>query len=160
VALDTTIGGATADSYGTLAEYQAYASAMGWTLAADDAADEVNLRRATVTLDASYRWIGQRQYKAQVLDWPRIWTPLVNGFAVDPDGIPKAIKDAQFEMAYLIQAGVDPFATYDGAIKREKLDVMEREYTGGKGRPAFTGVDRLLQGYKIGGAGQSQMVRG
>ena len=159
MALVATIGAATADTYATLAEYTARAAAMGWTLADTDAANEVNLRRAAVAIDATYQFIGYQQYKAQALDWPRLWTGLVDGWPVDPDTIPQAVKQAQMEMAYLIQGGADPLATFTGAIKREKVDVIEVEYTGGAGRPRFDAVDRLLRNFVAVYPGQGRMVR-
>lgn len=164
MALDTTIGGASADSYATLAEYTARAAALGWTLADTDAANEINLRRAATVIDETYAFVGIKQYQFQARSWPRLVNQLVDSWPIDPDTIPNAIKSAQMEMAFLLQGGADPFATYDGAVKRkrEKVDVIEEEteYTGGKGRPMFTGVDRILRDYITSGAGQVKAVRG
>jgi len=161
MALDTTIGAATAVSYATEAEYIAYAAAMGWTLSGDN---EVNLRQAAKALDANNSFVGVTQYQFQARAWPRLWTGLVRGWSIDPDTIPQPIKDAQCEMAYLIQGGADPLATIDGLVKRkrEKLDVIEEEteYFGGQGKPSYPAVTRLLRGYIIGGPGQAAMVRG
>lgn len=164
MALDTTIGGTSADSYVTLAEYQARAAALGWTLSDTDAENEINLRRAAVVIDETYSFIGMKQYQFQARSWPRLVNQLVDSWPIDPDTIPGAVKSAQMEMAFLLQGGADPFATYDGAVKRkrEKVDVIEEEteYTGGKGRPMFTGVDRILRDYITSGAGQVRAVRG
>lgn len=163
--LDTTIGGVSADSYATLAEYQAYVTAQGLApLTGTDDAQEAELRRAAVVVDDTYSFIGLQQYQYQARAWPRLVRHLVDDWPINPDTIPDAIKRAQMEMAYQIHGGADPFATYDGAIKRkrEKVDVIEEEteYTGGKGRPMFTGVDRILRDYITSGAGQLRMVRG
>jgi hypothetical protein len=161
--LNATIASATSDTYATLAEYQAYAAAMGWMLPGTDAADEINLRRAAVVIDAKYSWHGQRQYSAQAREWPRVWLPLIRGFDTPGDFIPQAIKDGQCEMAYLIQGGADPFATVSGAIKRkrEKADVLEEEteYAGGYTLPRYTAVDMVLGPYLRVRPGQSLMVR-
>jgi hypothetical protein len=162
--LDATISGTEADTYAELDEYTAYAAAFGWTLAATDAANEVNLRRAAVAIDAGYEFFGVRQYQFQTRQWPRLDVGIINGWPVNPDTIPQAIKDAQMEMAFAIQGGTDPLAIYEGAIsrKREKLDVLEEEteYLGGKARPRFTAVDRILRDYITNGTGQTRMVRG
>ena len=50
MALDTSIGSAAADSYGTLAAYTAYGTALGRTLAATEAENEVNLRKGALFL--------------------------------------------------------------------------------------------------------------
>jgi len=162
MSLDTTPGGAAADSYATLAEYQARAAAMGWTLSGADATDEANLRRAAVALDATFRFIGFRTEKDGSRSWPRVVPSdyLVDGWSVPSSTIPQAIKDAQMEMAHLIQTGADPLATQEGAIKRERVDVIEVEYTGGKGRPRYDAVERLLAGYLATSPGQTQVVRG
>jgi len=164
MALDTTIGGVTADSYVTLAEYQARATALGWTLAATDAANEINLRNAARSIDAVYSFVGVKQYQYQALSWSRLVNEIVNDWPVNPDTIPLKIKQAQMEMAYLIQGGADALATIDGIIKRkrEKLDVIEEEteYFGGKGNPSYPAVTKMLRGYIIGGPDQSRMIRG
>jgi len=162
--LDETPGGESADTYATLAEYQARAAAMGWTLAGTDAEDEVNLRRAAVVLDASYQWRGQKRTRTQALGWPRDNVGYVDGWLIEPETIPQAVKDAQMEMAQIIQSGTDPLAVFEGAVKRvrEKADVLEEEteYTGGRARPRFTAVDRILRDYVRAGAGQMAVARG
>jgi hypothetical protein len=165
MALDVTIGGTASDSYVTLAEYEAYVTAQGLTpLSGNAARHEAELRRAAVVIDDTYSFIGLQQYQFQARAWPRLVRQLVSDWPINPDTIPDAIKRAQMEMAWLIHGGADPFATYDGAVKRkrEKVDVIEEEteYTGGKGRPMFTGVDRILRDYITSGAGQRRMVRG
>jgi hypothetical protein len=162
--LTTTIGGASSDSYATLAEFQAYASAMGWTLSGTDAGDEVNLRRAAQYLDRNYDFAGIRQYQTQARDWPRIVSVLVDDWPVNPDTIPQAIKDAQCELAYLIQGGLDPFATISGAVGRKRVKAgpveTETEYLGGLGKPRFVAIEGLLRPFLAAGQGQQRMVRG
>lgn len=158
--LDTTIGGASSDSYGTLADYQAYLAKVGYAGSGDDTTDEQHLRRAVMYLDRSYSWVGTKVEADQALQWPRNISYDIQGFPVPSTAIPQAIIDAQFEMAYLIQGGADPFATIsDGAVqaKREKVDVIEREYTfadgTGRDRPTFVAVDQLVGPYVTGKAG-------
>ena len=164
MALDTTIGGTDADSYVTLAEYQERAAALDWELAGSDAEDEVILRRAAVALDASYIFVGRKQYQFQAREWPRLEVPLIQSWPTNPDTIPRPIKNAQMEMAQIIQSGTDPLEVFEGAVKRvrEKADVLEEEteYTGGRARPRFTAVDRILRDYVRAGTGQMQVVRG
>ncbi|MDG4650110.1 hypothetical protein P6F26_16805 [Roseibacterium sp. SDUM158017] len=165
MALDITIGGTAADSYATLLEYTSRAAAMGWTLEGTDAANEVNLRRAAVAIDASYSFRGTKNTVAQAREWPRFdgsGYGMVYDFDPYPlrsDEIPQRVKDAQMEMAYLIQGGADPLATYTGGIKRQKVDVIEVEYAGAQGRPRYDAVDRILGPYLTAGPGQGRMVR-
>jgi len=165
MALDATIGGVAADSYATLAEYTARAALMGWTLAATDGENEINLRRAAVALDASYSFRGIKNTVEQAREWPR-FSDMGYGagdsfdpYPIRPTEIPPRIREAQMEMAYLIQAGADPLATYTGGVKRQKVDVIEVEYAGAAGRPRYDAVDRLLRPYLGAGPGQAQMVR-
>lgn len=159
MALDTTIGGTSADSYATLAEYQTYAAAMGWTLSGVDATDEQNLRRAVVVNDAAYFWLGYRVDSTQALQWPRNISVKVDGFLVPSDEIPAPVKKAQMEMAYTLQGGNDPLAVSTGGTvisERKKVDVLETEtkYSDGAGAKQYPAVDRLVLPYTIGKVGQ------
>jgi len=154
--LTATVGGASSDSYVTEVEYLDYALKRGWTVSTGQ---EANLRTAALYLDNSYRWKGQRVTSTQALDWPRVMVEYVDGFPVSSETIPQAIKDAQCEMAYLLQGGADPFATLTGGgigRKREKVDVIERDitYTAPRERPAYPVVDGLVADYANGKAGQ------
>ena len=163
MALDTTIGGTAADSYGTLAAYQAHGLAMGWTLAATDAADEVNLRKAAFVNDNRSAFIGLQQYQYQARAFPRLINDLVNDWPVNPDTIPQDIIYAQFEMAHLIQGGLDPFATIESSATSESIKVGPITIAGDTlptGTPRVVAVEGLLSGYILGGVGQVKMVRG
>jgi hypothetical protein len=142
------------DTYATLAEYQAYAAAFGWSLTGEDADDEVNLRLGRRALDLSYIWKGDKSDDAQPLAFPR-----------DDEATPQAIKDAQCELAYIIQGGADPMAALSGgAVKREKVDVIETEYERPRERDAYPAVDALVSGLHNGKAGNGfgsvNLVRG
>lgn len=158
MALVTTIGGTSSDSYVTVAEYGARADALFWEVGFT-ANMEHDLRRAAVALEATYSWVGTKQYQFQALGWPRLVHQLVDGWPINPDAVPQAVKDAQMELAHLIYLGAEPLATFDGAVKREKVDVIEVEYIGGKARPRFTAVDRILRDYITSGPGQIRAVR-
>jgi hypothetical protein len=162
MALTTTIGGASSDSYATAADYTARAAAMGWML---NATQETDMRRAAVAIDALWlcRALGYRQYQAQAREFPRVIGDLVQGWPVNVDTIPQAIKDAQMEMAYLIQGGADPLATIDAAVASERVKAgpveSETVYQGGKGQASYTAVATLLRPYLSAGAGQVQLRR-
>lgn len=164
MALTEAIAGASSDTYATLVEYQARATAMGWTLSGVAATDEVHMRRAAVALDALWTFVGYRQYEAQARDWPRVTHAVVDGWSVAVDTVPQAIKDAQCELAYLIHGGADPTATIEGVVKRKRVKggpaETETEYLGGKGRARYTAVEALLRPYLAVGVGQLRLVRG
>ena len=165
MALDTTVGGASADSYGTLAAFQTYAGNVGWVLTSyTDAVQENNLRRATQYLDREMRWVGLKQTSTQALDWPRSVDGYdSDGYAISVDTIPAPIISAQFEVAFAMLGGADPYATQTtGTVARKKVKAgpveTETEYNGGSSLPRFPTLSGLLSDYVLGGAGGS-MVR-
>jgi hypothetical protein len=163
MALDTTIGGTASDSYGTLAAYTAYALAMGFTLAASDAANEINLRKAANYEDRKYSFIGMQQYQYQARSWPRLVNDLVDDWPINPDTIPLDIIHAQFEVAYILQGGLDPFATIETNVTNDVIKVgpitLQAE-TLPTSTPRIVAVEGLLRGYIRGGVGMANMVRG
>lgn len=165
MALDTTLAGAEADSYGTLAAFQSYAATVGWTLTASDATQEVYLRRAAMYLDRTYRWKGERKTREQALDWPRfVYDTDSDGFSISSDSIPTDIIHAQFELAWAAHEGTDLLAAITlAAVKSTRAKVgpldEETEYFGAITRPVFPAVDGLLRDYVL-GSGRVALVRG
>jgi hypothetical protein len=164
--LDTTISGASSDSYITLLEFETYAMSMGWdvTCAGDDV-NEANLRRAAAYIDRAYKFPGYKTVEAQARQWPRVSTLYVDGWYLASDAVPQRIKDAQAELAWLILGGLDPFATVTGVVgsKRSKAGPVEVEtsYIGGVGRPNIVALTGLLSPLlSSGGSGQIRMGRG
>lgn len=163
MALDTTIGGAASDSYITLAEWQTYWTARGVDLTAHghDSSHEANLRQAADWIDRNYRFVGYKQYQTQARAWPRITDHLIDGWPINADTLPQAVKDAQAELAYLIHEGLTPWATIDGGVAstRVKAGPVESETTfaGQKAPPRLVAIEGLLRDY-IGG-GSAYQVR-
>ena len=170
MALITTPNAANADSYATLAEYTARAAAFGWTLADTDAANEVNLRRAAMTLDTSYAFRGIKETEAQSREWPRIHnigygsSLFFDPYPIRAGEVPTAVKDAQMELAFALQSGFDPVAAIEAPVKEidsQAGSLRERiVYAGTQGNPRLPAVDRLLRNYISHGAGQARAVRG
>ena len=168
MALDTTVGGTTTNSYITDAEWQAYWSARDVDLSAHGhaAQHEANLIQAADFINRNYEFVGEQQYRYQTMKWPRLTgIMLVNDWPIDPDTIPQAIKDAQAEMAYLIHEGAKPFATVEGGAKvREKNKAgpveTEVEYTNFRETPRFVAIEGLLAPYTIYGGAQVRIMRG
>jgi hypothetical protein len=163
MALDTTIGGTAADSYGTLAAYEAYALAMNWALTGSNEKNEADLRRAALTLDRKYTFLGMQQYQYQARAWPRLVNDLVDDWPINPDTIPQDIIDAQFEIAFLLHGGLDPFATIESSSTKESISVGPITVAGDTlptGAPRIVAVEGLLSGYILGGVGRLKMVRG
>ena len=149
MALTSTIGGALSDTYVTLAEYQAYGGSMGWTLGSGDAADEINLRRAATVLDRKYTFVGYPAESTQALQWPRDNVGYVKGYDVSSTVIPDDIKNAQMEIAYLIQGGLDPFASIEQGIG-EAEDRRRVRAVGGENRISDQGeMSPIHQGHSV-----------
>ena len=129
-------GLATAQSYASVAECDAYHLARGssaWA-AATDAAKEAALVRASAALDGLYssRWPGLRLTSAQALDWPRSGAWDSDGYALTL--VPTPIKNATCEAA-LVELGeagaLSSALAHGGAVKREKVGTIEVEYANG-----------------------------
>mgnify|MGYP003643052363 FL=1 len=163
MALDTTIGGTASDSYGTLAAYEAYATAVNFTLGGSDASHESELRKAANYLDRKYSFIGMKQYQYQGLSWPRLVNDLVDDWPINPDTIPLDIIYAQFEVAFLLHGGLNPTATIESNVTSDTIKVgpitLESE-TLPTATPRIVAVEGLLRGYIRGGVGMANMVRG
>lgn len=170
MALTTTPGSATANSYASLVEAAAYHTARGnatWT--GTDALKEAALIRATQWLDGRYgsQWPGVRwKLREQALDWPRIEVYDRDGTVVDYDTIPVEVLNATCEAALreLTTPGILSPDVTPGTVK------VLTEVKGIKWTPlraaasandmalTITAVDRALAPL-IGGAGRVQVFR-
>jgi len=167
-----------ADSWVTVAEWEAYATNYGHTVTGSEAEKEVTLRKAQRAISTRYTLKGELVSSLQTTSIPRYWHTLIRGFAVASDDIPQAFKDAQCEMAWAIHEGADPLAarTADnvqrGALAgdRAKAGPVETEKTysessGATGYDAlsmgnYTAVKSLLAPYLLSGSGQVRVMRG
>lgn len=133
--LDATIGGASANSYQSVANATTYFantlfSAQWGALSADVKAQA--LITATQWLE-TLTYVGKRVTTTQALEWPREATSS-KGVAADTTEIPKELLVAQAELALAL--GTTPTAltgdlgstNTNGATKRQKLDALEVEY--------------------------------
>lgn len=136
VSIDATVGGASANSFVTLAEMTTYMEGRLNSSSFDGAStDDQNraLVEATRWLSA-LSWDGYRVTSTQALSWPRQWAwdpdnPAQAYF--DTDEVPQRVKDATMELAnQFLKAGTTDIAALDAAagIKRKKIDVIETEY--------------------------------
>lgn len=154
--LDTTIGGASADSYISDVDLQAYWDSIGFDYSSYDAsAIEVAARKATKWLDGVYgdRFGGSRASgRAQALNWPRNGVYDREGQAVAADEIPREIVSATAEAARYAISGTDlsPKVTAGQIVKREKVSSIEVEYLATSDpdaqRPVLTVVEDILLG--------------
>jgi len=109
MALIETPGSASANTYATLAEFNAYAAnrvpALTWFTAATDPQKEAALQAAARSLDACFTWTGTAVDDVQALTWPRSGMLTRNGFAIATTVVPVDLKNAQCEMALQLGAG-------------------------------------------------------
>ena len=118
---DATAGAATANSYASVAEADAYLAVRGdtstWT-ALTLGQKESKLQWAALYLD-TLTFKGTRSTSTQALQWPRIGVWDRDGFEVD--GIPQALKNAQAEMAFQLIA--NDWTQGLGPVSNETLSV-------------------------------------
>ncbi|OQA35478.1 MAG: hypothetical protein BWY56_01615 [Acidobacteria bacterium ADurb.Bin340] len=118
---DATAGAATANSYASVAEADAYLAVRGdtstWT-ALTTGEKEAKLQWAAIYID-TLTFMGTRSTSTQALQWPRIGVWDRDGFEVD--GIPQALKNAQAEMAFQLIA--NDWTQGLGPVSNETLSV-------------------------------------
>ena len=166
MAIVTTVGDQTANSYITVAEYEAFWTERNVNLSHSNAAKEAELVKAADYINREYAFVGERQFRYQAMAWPRLTgVILVKDWPIDPDTVPQDIKDAQAELAYIINQGTNVFATVEGGAKvREKNKAgpveTEVEYTNFRETPRYVAIEGLLSPYTVYGGAQFKMVRG
>lgn len=165
MSLDTTVGGADANAYATLAQVDAHHALIGNTQWAtiSQAQREAAIVRATRFLDASYLWCGEIASEAQALRWPRLGCEDRDGREISTQTIPKAILEATAEAALLLYRGEAVGAgsstqANSGPIQRVKAGSVEVEFADSSAwspAPASSGamknggadlLDRILEG--------------
>lgn len=107
MAFDTTVAGANANSYITMAEASSFFTERLNSeifTAASSALQETALIQASRTLDEWVDWIGSRATEEQNLRWPRYGATDRDGYAFDSDIIPEWLKDASAEEAIYLLA--------------------------------------------------------
>lgn len=157
-------GKADSNSYVSVAEAQAYATARGISLPSDEAEVEALLVKAMDYLEAQRKlYSGERTWAVattahpdvQALQWPRTGAMLDCRTTIASDAIPAELKRAQMQASMEVFAGHELLPSSDGRIvKREKVDVIETEYMTGQdmgvasgvvGVVSFPAVDVLLE---------------
>lgn len=162
MALDTTIGGASADSYSTVVEADTYHSLMGnaaWALLAD-AVKESSLRVAAQYIDTTYQFIGDKYTATQALEWPR-GNVVVDDFAIAVDVIPVQIKSAQIEAALRASTATLVPDVAGGSVAEKTVDVITvkySEYTN-NGQKKYPAIDRLLRKFIAYGLNSHRVIR-
>lgn len=136
-----------ANSYATVADARAYASARGLTLSDDDAVVEAALVNAADLLER-YDFKGSRVDAAQELAWPREDVFVFdNDDALAEDEIPALLIKVQCQLAYdATQTELQPTGTGQEVVS-EKVDVLEVKYAekgSGSITPEFNKAEEML----------------
>jgi hypothetical protein len=136
--------------YALSAELTAYATSRGYVLVKDP---DVLLTLANDWLET----LSFKGYPVGATAFPRSEL-IVNSVLVPDDVIPDAIKKAEMQMAIEIDKGNDPFqaVTRDNLVIREKVDVIEVQYSDRSSAPQTTiirSVMPLLKNYLVSAGG-------
>lgn len=155
------------DFYGTVAAADAYHAARANTAwAGDEVAKQAALIRASVYIDGRYRkllasgvWQSlfpgvKTEGRGQAREWPRTGAYDYEGNQIPADQVPVEVEQATYEAALreIVEPGsLSPDYVASGAIKRQKVDVLEIEYqsaapgaAGVPTRPVITVVDEMV----------------
>lgn len=136
-----------ANSYATIAEVRAYATARGVILPVADADVEVMLIKAGDFLNAIDNFRGDAVEFTQSMNWPRN-NVIIGLNVVGNDVVPTSIKKAQMQLVCHLADGVDinPITTGNFVIK-EKIGPLETVYSDALNTdpaPTLPLVDALL----------------
>lgn len=140
-----------ANSYASVAAADSYAADRGITswAALTTTAKQQALIKATDYLEATYQsaWKGYRNTLQQALAWPR-YEVIVDGFLLPNNAIPSAVVKACVDMAFKASAGTTLIEDTGRVITREKVDVIETEYSEyGPVSTQYVEVSRSLSPY-------------
>lgn len=176
LAIDATVGGATANSFVDEVTAIAFAATRlnlaGWTHTGGTTCNDPEkqaLMEATRELSALL-YGGYRASDTQALSWPRYMAmdPDQAGARTffDPTVIPSRIKDATCELAIaFLAAGTTDIAGLDdtAGVIRKRIDVLETEYAQpsqrAQGLARFPRVMRLVSPLLAIGSGQVRLTR-
>jgi len=146
-----------AESYVSVADCQAYATAHGLQFAGEASALEAALRNATQYLDTAYTYRGQRQTDTQALEWPRTVA----------DGVPREVVNACCELAARALKGPlwqDVSSSTMGAATEKTvgpITVKYAEATGVRndGQANYAGVNAMLRRWLASFGSNVKLVR-
>lgn len=173
--LDSTVGGASANSYLSVADADSYHEGRlhnsGW-FEATTTNKEAALVWATSLLDGM-EWQGYLASGTQRLRWPRAWVKRRDDFAVDflgqpltlsqiyfaTDEIPRWLKEATAELAFWLLAEdrtADPDTAGFKSIKVSSIE-LDIDRTD-RAKPIPDSVKRMIRPYVV-GQGSIRLVR-
>ncbi len=149
--VETGSGSSTSNSYAAVADADSYLSDRGiaGTWAADTAAKQVALIKASDFLDAAFRFNGGRVSDSQAMAWPRQGaSDTVENISIGSTTIPAAIKRACMELAYKSAQGtvLNPDLARGGLYSSVKLGSLQVVYPDGSPARTIFGIESLIKG--------------
>lgn len=172
MALNTTLGSASAEAYRPIADHKTYCTARGLAFSSDDTVLEQQARLATAYMTQVYtmRWKGYRVDNTQALDWPRTFVTkppaaVPTAYASYPayylsTELPGIVGDAQSELMARIAALGDLQPDLQRGILRERVGVLETEYDPNSSQsPRYPAVDNMLRPLLVVGGSTVSLVR-
>jgi len=140
MSLDTTPGGSTADSYGSVSEADLYFSIgykkTAWNLLSTPD-KEALLKESTRLLDQFFEWEGSiKSDSVQSLRWPRSYVYDIDGRLVSDSIIPNQVKWATFELAYYVDES-DGFDIEENVIDSIKVGPITAKFSNTVKDPSF-----------------------
>jgi hypothetical protein len=145
-----------ADTYVSRDDLIAYGAARGVVIPDTEVADTYLIKGMDYLTLSAYAWKGLPVSDTQSLAWPRKCVYITGSNKVFPsDAIPPQLIKAQCELALAVASGIDLVpntSLTDGFITRDKVDVIETEYSEAVAMatlgslPILPGVAALLSG--------------
>ena len=132
-----------ANSFITVAEWEAYLSLYGKSATGTEDEKETNLIKAQRAISTRYSFDGVIVEQTQSTCLPRNWSRKIKGFTIANNVVPQDLKDCQAELAWSIQEGADPFADATEGARgpvegdKSKAGPVETEKTYGSGGTPF-----------------------
>lgn len=120
--------------YGSDPDLAAWLAGMGYVLPSGAPSPAVLRQRGSAYLDATYEglWSGQRSGGIdQERGWPRTGATIACTTPIPDDAIPVAIVHASYRAAWLDASNpgsLSASVTTGGRVRRQKVDVIEREF--------------------------------
>jgi hypothetical protein len=137
-----------ANSFISLTDARAYATARGVTLPAVDADCEILAVKAMDYIEGQRdNFKGNRVASTQPLQWPRTGV-VIDGFDIAETAIPLELPKAQAQCMCELQAGLELLPTQSDSrvLIRDKVGPLEQEWSDYGGNiPSFPKVDMLMR---------------
>ncbi len=124
---ETGTGSSASTSYVSELDFTAYNAERNVILSAANGTPSEVLILAMDYLEQK-DFIGSKGSQVQALQWPRTGA-FVDGYYIASDTIPLLLQEAQMEIAISIDAGTNPMANRGRETIKEKVDVIEVEYS-------------------------------